>query len=290
MQVVKTVAEVRSVVSAQRKQGRAVGLVPTMGALHEGHLSLVDIVKQHCDYTILYIFLNPLQFDDSSDLKKYPQTLEQDCLKAKARGVDLVFAPNVAEIYPKLSLGKEEPYFATRVVAGSMGCGLCGESRPGFFDGIVTVLSAFFNIIEPDVAIFGEKDFQQLKVIKQLVSDLHINVEIISGPLVRDKDGLALNSRNVLLSAQQREHALVLHRALFSAKEEAKNGKTLVSELRKMVIEILQQSNEITVDYVEIVDEESLEPLEEINKSARLLAAIKVGSVRLIDNIELVVS
>ena len=218
MLIVKTVSELRAQLEALRSQGKRIGLVPTMGALHEGHLSLVELARERADYAVMTIFVNPIQFNNSEDLAKYPRTFQTDLAKAKAAGVNLLFAPDESEIYPEGIAG-------TRVLAGECSLGLCGATRPGHFDGVVTVVSILFNLVNPDIAVFGEKDFQQLRVIQQLVRDLHFGVEIISGPIVRDEDGLAMSSRNLRLSPEERYAALYIPRSLQKASELVAGGE-----------------------------------------------------------------
>ena len=213
MITVETIKDARSHVLVHKIVGRKVALVPTMGALHEGHLHLVDVAKQHADLVVMSIFVNPTQFNSSQDLTNYPRQLEADIEAASKAGVDILFAPNEEEIYSSRDL----TYCSVK--AGSRSLGLCGAKRPGHFDGVVTVVSILFNIINPDIAVFGEKDYQQLKVLEQLVMDLKFNIEIIPAKLIRDKNGLALSSRNALLSAKQITQALSISKSLKLAQD-----------------------------------------------------------------------
>jgi len=283
MRIVKTVAELRSIISEQRRAGKRIGLVPTMGALHPGHMSLVPVVREHSDFVVLWIFVNPTQFNSKQDLDSYPRELESDCRKAGQAGVDLVFAPEADEIYPE---GLDSGYQRCSVAAGGYSRGLCGATRPGHFDGVVSVVTIFFNIVQPDAAVFGEKDYQQLKVIQQLVHDLHMPIKIVAAPLVRETDGLALSSRNQLLSSEDRERGLSISHSLFEAKRLVAAGEPDAAVIRSMVSEQLEAAG-LKVDYVEIVDTETLVPLRSIESTGQLVVAAFAGAVRLIDNIRL---
>ena len=220
-------------------------------------------------------------------MTNYPRELANDAAKAESVGVDLIFAPSDEEIYPGEEMRGPQASGRTLLRAGRRSQGLCGASRPGHFDGVVTVVSILFNIVEPDVAVFGDKDYQQLKVIEQLVADLHFPVEIVAGPLMRDDDGLAMSSRNKLLSAAKRQQALALPRALFRAQQEVRDGERSVEALRQRTMERIAVSGLLEIDYVEIVDINTLDPLTAIGQSAQLVAAVFCGSVRLIDNVRL---
>lgn len=287
MKCVEKVSEVREMVEEFRSKRQRVAFVPTMGALHAGHVSLVSLAREKSDSVILSIFVNPAQFNSPNDLESYPRTLEDDLKKAEAAGVDLVFAPSVQELYPKGYRAESRAPFSTRILAGDRSLGLCGETRPGHFDGVVTVVGLLFNIIQPDTAVFGEKDYQQLQVIQQMVRELHFPVEIVSGPIVRDEDGLALSSRNLLLSPEERFHALYIPRTLQHAQEMVLEGERRVSYLKEIIFDNLEKSGGLKVDYVEIVHAETLASIEVIEKEARLLVAAFSGDVRLIDNVSL---
>jgi pantoate--beta-alanine ligase len=280
MIVIKDIESLRAVLKSHRISQNSISLVPTMGALHEGHLSLVEVAKKNSNVVCMSIFVNPLQFNSAEDFKNYPITLEEDLKQAEKAGVDLVFVPSTEELYPK----GQQP---VRLIAGSCAGGLCGSTRPGHFDGVVTVVSILFNLFNPDVAVFGEKDFQQLKVIEQLVRDLHFDVKILAAPLVRQEDGLALSSRNLRLSAAERVQALSISKALFWAKEAVNQGATEVKMIKERVYSELT-ANGIKVDYVEIVDCQRISPVNKIEKQAQLAVAGFVGDVRLIDNISLI--
>ncbi len=268
-------------IAAWKTAGKRISFVPTMGALHQAHLSLMELGRAHGDCVVLSIFVNPTQFNSAEDLAKYPRTLEADLKLARDVNVDLVFTPTVEEIYPHGAA-------ATRVVAGDASSGLCGATRPGHFDGVVTVVAILFNIVQPDVAVFGEKDFQQSRVVQQLVRDLHYPIEIVIGPTVRDTDGLALSSRNARLTPHARERALAIPQALQMAHRFVlEHGATNAADVISLVREHLQRSPEIRVAYVEVVDRETVGPVATFTKEAQLCVAAFVDGVRLIDNVRL---
>ena len=289
MQAFKSAEDIRHQISALRASGRTIALVPTMGALHDGHLSLIEIAKQNADIVVVSIFVNPNQFNSPDDLKNYPRTMESDLSRCAEAGVDLVFTPEAGEIYHgRIEITSATPTGLTSVRAGQMAIGLCGAARPGHFDGVVTIVAILFHITAPDIAVFGEKDFQQLKVIEALVRDLHIAVKILPAPLIREPDGLALSSRNVRLSAEERYSALYLPRTLFKVREFVFNsGLAEVKPIIDLVRENLEKAPSLKIDYIDVVDTETLQPLKTISRRARLLAAVFSGPVRLIDNIQL---
>lgn len=275
--------EIGAWVRERRGGGARVALVPTMGALHAGHMSLVSLGRELSDATVLYIFVNPAQFNDPSDLEKYPRTLERDLELAKAEGVDAVFAPIARDIYP----AGFEPGKTCSVRAGSCALGYEGEGRPGHFDGVCTVLTIMFNIVAPDIAIFGEKDYQQLQVVRQMVRDLRLPLKIAAGRLIRDEDGLALSSRNVRLSESGRREALVLSRSLFAAAAKVKTGEKRAESIEQDVRREVESSGKVRLEYAAVVDADSLERVQHIEKPCRLLLAAVVDGVRLLDNIHL---
>ena len=284
METVVTISDVRRSVETFRRASKRVAFVPTMGALHDGHLSLVEIARSRCDYCVMSIFVNPTQFNSAADLEKYPRMLDQDEQKARSVGVDLVFAPAVDEMYGASGEATKE---LCSVRAGSRSYILEGAYRPGHFDGVVTVVAKLFNIVQPDIAVFGEKDFQQVQVIKQMVDDLAMPVEIVIGPTVREVDGLALSSRNLRLSAEQRFRALFIPRALEKARELVEKGERNVQYLKEMVRENLERSQALRVDYVDIVDPGTFTLLSSISGPAQMLIAAHVDDIRLIDNMRL---
>ena len=247
-----------------------------MGALHQGHLSLVRIAKKHCDFVVVSIFVNPLQFGPTEDLAKYPRTFERDCeLLAKER-VNLVFAPSAGEMYPTPTL--------TYVNVEGLTDRLDGQSRPGHFRGVATVVSKLFHIVEPDVAVFGQKDAAQLAIIRRMARDQNFPIEIIAGPIVREADGLAMSSRNAYLDAQQRKQALVLSRALWQIEEMFAKGERSSAQLLAAGREVLAEQPEVRLDYFAAANPETLEPVDSITGETLVAVAAYVGPTRLIDN------
>jgi pantoate--beta-alanine ligase len=274
--IARTVADLRHAVAAWRKAGERVGLVPTMGALHEGHLTLVRAARATCRRTILSIFVNPTQFGPNADFDRYPRDLEGDVAKLGTVGVDLVFAPDVAEMYPQ--------GFATTVTVAGLTDGLCGPFRPGHFAGVATVVSKLLNQAGPDAAFFGEKDFQQLQVVRRLARDLDIPAEIVGVPTVREADGLAMSSRNVYLSAAERAQAATIYRVLAAAARDIKAGAASAEIIVRSKAE-LQKAGFAPIDYIEVVDADTLKPIPRTNGNARIAVAAWLGETRLIDNI-----
>lgn len=276
MKLLHTIKEVREQVSKARGEGKSIGLVPTMGALHEGHLTLVKNAKSECDFVIVSVFVNPTQFGPSEDFNKYPRTLETDAKKCEESGVDIVFAPSAAEMYPE--------GFDSWVVVSGLTDTLEGERRPGHFRGVTTVCSKLFNITTADRAFFGQKDYQQLKVIQKMVRDLNMPIEITPVNIVRESDGIALSSRNTYLSESERKAAIVLSRSLSKAKSSFEGGERNTSIIRSIVEEEINSEPIANIDYIVIVDAETLAPIDAISKSAVVLLAVRFGKTRLIDN------
>ncbi|HEX7119034.1 MAG TPA: pantoate--beta-alanine ligase [Longimicrobiales bacterium] len=274
--VVRTRAELRRALAGLRP--RRIALVPTMGYLHEGHLTLVDRARERADHVVLSIFVNPLQFGPTEDFGRYPRDLDRDVALAAARGVDVVFAPSVEEIYPG-----GEP--AVRVHPGPMADTLCGAYRPGHFEGVLTVVAKLFGIVRPDVAVFGQKDYQQAVLIRRMVTDLELGVEIDVAPIVREADGLAMSSRNVYLGAEERARALRLSRGLARAAEAFRAGERNAERLRDVVLAELGSGPDVRIQYVEVVHPETLEPLEHAAEGGVIAVAAFVGETRLIDNV-----
>jgi pantoate--beta-alanine ligase len=266
----------RSAGRAARTEGKRVGFVPTMGALHEGHLSLVRAARARCDLVVVSIFVNPAQFGPTEDLAKYPRTFEGDCELLARENVDLVFAPSVEEMYP--------PGALTWVTVEELSDKLDGRSRPGHFRGVTTVVSKLFHIIEPDVAFFGQKDAAQVAIIRRMVRDLNIPVEIVTCPIVREADGLAMSSRNTYLNPEERKQALVLQRSLMRVKKLAEEGERNAAKLVALGIDELGSEPSVRLDYFEIVDPACLDPVEDISKGAVVAVAAYVGATRTIDN------
>jgi pantoate--beta-alanine ligase len=276
MQLVGEVRALRAAVSGWHKAGDRVALVPTMGALHAGHQSLVEQARGLADRTIVSIFVNPRQFGPSEDLNRYPRRETEDRAMLASLGIDLIFAPSVATMYP--------PGFATKMAVANLGDGFEGAVRPGHFDGVAIVVAKLLIMAAPDVGVFGEKDWQQLAIIRQMAGDLDLPVEIRSGAIVRDADGLALSSRNIYLSPQERTAALALPHALQRAAQAIGQGAPVAPALRA-ASEALLAAGFAKVDYFSLVDERSLQPLETARQGARLLAAATMGSTRLLDNL-----
>lgn len=260
----------------QRRGGR-VGLIPTMGALHEGHVSLIEAARRRCGSAAVTIFVNPTQFGPDEDFEKYPSDIEADLAVCEASGADIVFTPSVETLYPR--------GFETTIHVSGLTEGLCGAHRPGHFDGVTTIVAKLLNILPTDAAFFGEKDYQQLLVIRRMVRDLNLPVEIAACPIVREKDGLACSSRNRYLSSSQRTQAAVLSRALFSARDRIAAGHKRVKELVTRIRAEILEAGPAKIDYVEIVDAETLDSLTEVDRPARIVLAARIGPCRLIDNV-----
>lgn len=276
MNTVRKIKEMKSVVRDVRSLGKSVGVVPTMGYLHEGHLSLVQASLQSADCTVVSIFVNPAQFGPKEDFKEYPRDLARDSQLLEKLGVDLLFCPDYTEMYP--------PDYKTYIEVESLQDKLCGPSRPGHFRGVCTVVLKLFNIVQPDVAFFGQKDAQQAIILKRMVSDLNLDVRVEVMPTVREEDGLALSSRNVYLDPEQRQSALCLSRSLNEAAGMIRSGERRTDPLMDRMREIIYREDLAKLDYISIVDTGSLEPLKEIKKEALIALAVFFGSVRLIDN------
>jgi len=277
-------AELRRHVTAWRRAGERVGFVPTMGALHEGHLALVRRARELAPRTVVSIFVNPTQFNRADDLERYPRTPERDAELLAAAGTDLLFLPPVEEIYP--------PGDATRVEVAGPAEGLEGAERPGHFRGVATVVTRLFNLVLPDLAVFGEKDAQQLAVVRRMVRDLHQPVEIVALPTVREADGLAMSSRNALLTAEDRRRALVLHRALAAARRAIEAGERDAAALRRAMLAVLAEEPAAEVEYAEVVDADGFQPLDRLPAAGRVVLPVAawVGGVRLIDNLQIEMS
>ncbi len=260
-----------------RARGEIIGFVPTMGALHAGHTSLIDYARHRCDKLVVSIFVNPLQFDRPDDLRAYPRTFENDLATCASHGVDIVYHPGVEEMYPD--------GFQTRVVVDGLTRGLCGAFRPGHFEGVTTVVMKLFNAVAPHFAVFGEKDYQQLQVIKRMVADLDMDIEIVGRPTVREPDGLAMSSRNAHLSEGQRYQALCLWRAIDTARKLVARGERFVPRLKAAAAGEIERTEGARLEYLEIIHPETLEPLtQELVPGARIALAVWVGTTRLIDN------
>jgi pantoate--beta-alanine ligase len=279
LEPVESIARVREAVASARGSGRRVGFVPTMGALHEGHTRLIERCRPRAGFVVVSIFVNPTQFGLTEDLERYPRTLQEDLRKCEAAGADLVFVPTEATIYPR---GRS----ATFVEVPGLSHVLEGASRPGHFRGVATVVLAFFGIVRPDLAVFGQKDYQQQLLIRRMIEDLHVPVELITVPTVREPDGLAMSSRNRYLDAPERKAATVLFRALERAREAVAGGERDANRVRQILDRMISLESLVRLDYIEVADADSLEPLVEIEPARRAVAlvAARVGSTRLIDN------
>ena len=276
MQIINSIIHMQALAIAPERDGRRIAFVPTMGYLHEGHASLLREGRLRGDLLVLSIFVNPIQFGQNEDLDRYPRNIERDCQIAEACGVDIIFMPTAAEMYPS--------GFQTGVTVREISLPLCGASRPGHFDGVATVVAKLFNIVRPDVALFGTKDYQQLAVIRRMTADLSMPVEIIGMPIVREADGLAMSSRNAYLSPTERQSALCLVRAIRRARELFAAGERSIAVLMKATQAAITQDTAAVIDYVEFRDGAILRELEVADSSTVLALAVKIGQTRLIDN------
>ena len=279
MKICASISEARSACRDARANHRRVGLVPTMGALHEGHLSLVRAARAQCDVVAVSIFVNPTQFGPAEDLSKYPRQFERDCRLLEQEGVDILFAPSIEEMYPQGAISWVE-------VEG-LSEKLDGRTRPGHFRGVTTVVAKLFHVIEPDAAYFGQKDAAQLAVIRRMVRDLDFPVEIVACPIVREADGLAMSSRNAYLNREERQRALVLQRSLQEARRQFDAGERLAARLIAAAKEVFVREPQVRLDYFEVVDPEMLDPVEHISGRTLVAVAAFVGTTRLIDNVVL---
>jgi pantoate--beta-alanine ligase len=277
VETIRTVAWMKEYARQARAEGRIIGLVPTMGALHAGHLSLIERGRRQCSPVIASIFVNPKQFGPNEDFSKYPRTFESDSEKLERAGVDALFAPEPAEIYPER--------FATYVNVEGLSDKLEGQSRPGHFRGVTTVVMKLLEIVQPNFAYFGRKDAQQSRLITQMARDLNLDAEIVVCPPVREPDGLALSSRNVYLNAEERQAATVLYRSLEAARRELASGVRDALQLRAVLQRTLGAERHARVDYAEIVDAETFEPVVRVSKPCYVLLAVFIGKTRLIDNL-----
>ena len=278
MQVIRSVKEMKTRSMDFRRDGKTIGFVPTMGFLHEGHLSLVDLIRKDCDILLLSIYVNPTQFGVGEDFDKYPRDTERDLELCRIRGVDLVFIPESSEIYA----GNASTY----VVEEEVGMGMCGNARPNHFRGVATVCAKLFNLCQPNYVVLGQKDAQQVVVLKRMIRDLHFPIEVLVGPILREADGLAMSSRNKYLQAKQREEALLVYQSIQAAQKVVEEkGSSNVDRVKAEVLNVLKQGRLLRVNYVDVVDRETMRPEKEIVQGRSLLAiAVWVDQVRLIDN------
>lgn len=280
MEVVKSPLEMQNIALNLKKAGKRIGFVPTMGYLHEGHLSLIRRAKEENDVVVVSIFVNPLQFGKNEDLDRYPRDFERDCNLCEKEGVDYLFYPSVSDMYPE--------DFKTYVEVKELPEVLCGKFRPGHFRGVATVVLKLFNIVQPDKAYFGEKDYQQLKIIQRMVKDLNVPVNVIGCPIVREPDGVAMSSRNKYLSEEERKSAVFISKALFQVKKAFESGERDVNKLKDIGISVLKQAPLIReIQYFEIVHPESLKQKEIAESSDIVAVAVYIGNTRLMDNIRL---
>lgn len=276
MRIVESIKDVRATVKEWKAKGLKVGFVPTMGYLHEGHESLIKRASQENDRVVVSIFVNPMQFGPKEDLSTYPRDLERDSVVCERAGANIIFHPTNEEMY--------FDDFSSFVDMNGLTSGLCGKSRPTHFRGVCTVVTKLFNIVTPDRAYFGEKDAQQLAIIKRLVRDLNIDVEVIGCPIVREEDGLAKSSRNTYLSEEERDAATILNKALTLAKSKIQDGERKAENIIKIIENKIDEEKLAKIDYIEVVDSFSMENVKEISKSVLVAVAVFIGKTRLIDN------
>jgi pantoate--beta-alanine ligase len=277
MKIIKTIYEMKSYIRSRKEQVKVIGLVPTMGSLHHGHISLINECRNKNEITIISIFVNPVQFNSDEDYAKYPKDFEKDFQIAENSGVDVIFAPSVKEMYPD--------GYKTYVNVGQLTEPLCGKSRPGHFRGVATVVCKLLNIVEPNNAYFGQKDIQQAIVIKQMVYDLNLNTKIITCPTVREIDGLAMSSRNIHLNTDERNAAVIISKSLFAAKDKIINGEYRKQIIIDFISSQIKSEKLAEIDYIDIVAYKDLKEINFLNGSIIIAAAVWIGKTRLIDNI-----
>lgn len=276
MRIINTIIEMQQFSLALRREGKRIAFVPTMGFLHEGHASLLFEGRKRGDILVLSIFVNPIQFGPTEDLDRYPRNLEGDCAIARECGVDIVFTPTAAEMYPT--------GFQTSIRVKELSLPLCGASRPGHFDGVATVVAKLFNIVQPCLALFGTKDFQQLAIIRRMVTDLSQPVEIIGMPIIREADGLAMSSRNAYLSPEERRSALCLSCAIGKVRDVYAAGERNAAILQAAALELIEAESPAAIDYLEFRDAGTLESVTTVSATTVMALAVKIGTTRLIDN------
>lgn len=279
MRIIEKISDLKAVIRSQKQAGKTIGFVPTMGYLHEGHLSLVKASKTENDVTIMSIFVNPAQFGPNEDFSRYPRDMERDSSLAEEAGVDIIFAPATDEMYP----GGYKTYVNVDEITEV----LCGKSRPGHFKGVTTIVNKLFNLVEPDRAYFGQKDAQQVMVIKKMVKDLNMNVEIVICPIIREKDGLAMSSRNVYLNPEERKAALILSKVLYEAENLIKEGERDKEKVLEYIYGRISSEKLADIDYVQILSASDLKETAVISGSILIALAVRFGKTRLIDNLVL---
>ena len=281
MEVITSIEEIQEIALRLEKEGKKIGFVPTMGYLHDGHLSLIDLIRERSDILILSIFVNPTQFGAGEDLEKYPRDMERDLTLCRERKVDYIFAPQTDDIYPEGA----STYVSEEVVSR----GLCGETRPTHFKGVTTICAKLFNLVRPAYVALGQKDAQQVVVLKQMIRDLHFPIEVVIGPTLREPDGLAMSSRNSYLNDRQREDALLIHQALLAGKRLVdEKGIRNVDRVKAELMTVLRSGSFVRINYAEVVDRENMKPEKEIELGRSMLViAVWVDNIRLIDNMSL---
>ncbi|MHB1127648.1 MAG: pantoate--beta-alanine ligase [Bacillota bacterium] len=277
MEIIGQIDLLRDFLDKHRQEGKVIGFVPTMGYFHQGHITLMDRAREECQVVVVSIFVNPTQFAANEDLDKYPRDLERDLSMAREAGVDCIFVPDVQEMYPQ--------GYATYVDVERLTGNLCGRSRPNHFRGVTTVVSKLFHIVGPHKSYFGQKDAQQVLVIRRMVRDLNIPVEVITVPTAREEDGLAMSSRNVYLSPLEREHAVVLFRSLHMAQKMVTSGERNAKKIISTMQEMISAFPETSIDYIEICNTDDLEPIDLLRGEVLIALAVRIGATRLIDNI-----
>ncbi|AEX85886.1 pantoate--beta-alanine ligase [Marinitoga sp. 1135] len=277
MKVINSINEMKDIRNSLIMEGKTIGFVPTMGYLHKGHLSLVKQAREDNDIVVVSIFVNPTQFGPNEDFDRYPRDLNRDMELLKEFNVDYIFHPDVMEMYPD--------GYSTYVEETKLTNVLCGKSRPGHFKGVTTIVSKLFNIVRPTRAYFGQKDAQQFRVLRKMVDDLNMDVKMVEMPIIREEDGLAMSSRNIYLKGEERVQALALYKSLLKAKELFENGERDATKIKEEMKKVFDENPLVKVDYIEIVDEYNLEPVEKIEKRVLVAVAAFVGKARLIDNI-----
>lgn len=277
MKIIRSIPKMQKTALRLKGEGKRIAFVPTMGDFHEGHLSLIRAARKRGDVLVVSLFVNPAQFAPGEDFKRYPRNLKRDGRLARDLGADILFAPSPEDIYPE--------GFSTYVEEEKLSIGLCGARRPGHFRGVTTVVAKLFNIVRPDVAVFGQKDAQQARIIQKMVRDLRFPVKIVVRPLIRERDGLAMSSRNRYLSSRERKGALLLSRSLFEARERVRKGERSATKLKASIRRKLRAVPNSRIDYVEVVDAETLKPLKTVRGDVLIALAVWIGKARLIDNV-----
>ena len=277
VELADSIAALRARLAPLRREGKAIGLVPTMGALHAGHVELIRRARRECGCVVVSIFVNPIQFDRKDDFERYPRPVADDMRVCEQEGVDVVFAPNAGEMYPR----RQRSFVEVEALTDH----LCGKFRPGHFRGVATVVAKLFHIVEPQRAYFGEKDAQQLAVIRRMAVDLNMPLSIVEVPTVRENDGLAVSSRNVYLDVEQRRSAAALYQSLTAARELVAQGEREAAAIKRGGLEVLARQPAVRVEYFEVVDSDEMQPVERVEGPVRVAAAVWVGSTRLIDNV-----